>query len=65
LCKANETTAEKDQGVIIVGSSKKQKVVPVTRAKMVQAFAVLTDVACSTKGKPEISAVILASILQL
>jgi hypothetical protein len=49
----------------IIGSGKKQKVVRVTHTKMASACAILADLACSKKGKPERSVVILACILQL
>jgi hypothetical protein len=47
------------------GSSKKQKVVPVPHGRMAQACGTLTDFACSTKVKPEMSVAVFASILQL
>jgi hypothetical protein len=57
--------AKKAAGAVFGGSSKKQKVVPVSRTKIVQACATLTDLVCSTNVKPEMSVAIFASILQL
>jgi hypothetical protein len=55
----------KRQGSDKGSSSKKPRVERVNRREIVQACATLTDLACSTKAKPEMSVAIYSSILQL
>jgi hypothetical protein len=60
-----ERELQKRPGYVVAGGGrKKQKVAPVSRTRIAQACATLTDLV-SSKAKPEMSVAIFSSILQL